>query len=168
MLLEKTKQKNIPVHFHLVLLDLNSHVCSSCNVSAVAIGYTKNNIKNKQNKYQYPNTPAKYINVFQIYRNTFSFIPCLCCVYLVDHMKYHVTQRIYHMKISCIPFVRCVKFRIIDQCNCTVIHEIPCNRNCQKKTGSTVRFPLDCLLQWCAYVFLIPMLIKVKDEYMTL
>ena len=153
MLLEKTKQKNIRVHFHLVLLDLNSHVCSSCNVSAVAIRYTKNNIKNKQNKYQYPNTPAKYINVFQIYRN----IPCLCCVYMKYHMK-------YHMKISCIPFVRCVKFRIIDQCNCTVIHEIPCNRNCQKKTGSTVRFPLDCLLQWCAYVFLIPMLTKVKGR----
>ena len=99
---------------------------------------------------------SKYIGI-----HSHLFRVCVVCI-MLDHMKCCVTQRIYHMKISCIPLVRCVKFRIIDQCNCTVIHEIPCNRICQKKTGSTVRFPLDCLLEWCADVFLIPMLTKVK------
>ena len=100
---------------------------------------------------------SKYIGI-----HSHLFRVCVVCILLITEVSCNPT--IYHMKISCIPFVRCVKFRIIDECNCTVIHEIPCNRNCQKKTGSTVRFPLDCLLQWCAYVFLIPMLTKVKGR----
>ena len=89
--------------------------------------------------------PAKYINAFQIYRNTFSFIGfCVVCI-LLDHMKYHVTQRIDHIKFHVFDLVYCVKLRIFVEFKGGVIHEIQCSKNCEKKTGSTVRFPFNYL-----------------------
>ena len=91
------------------------------------------------------------------------FDVCVVCV-LLDHMEFHILQPIYHMKIHIFHAVCYLKFQIIVQCDSDRIHGNPCSQNCQKKTGSTVRFHLDCLFQWCAYVFSIPMLRKVKGR----
>ena len=91
-------------HLHELHRELNSYICSSSKQSTFAIRYTKNSIKNKQNKCQYKDNPAKYINAFQIYRNVFSFTPFLCCVYLVGSHGISCNPTQLSHKISCIQF----------------------------------------------------------------